>query len=438
MNTATHPVAPEEVMAFLDGELSAAQSQSVFEHVKHCADCSSLAAEFSATQRQLAAWRADTVPGRVELAVLERLEEQSARRGSLWWSGFWKVPKRSRLRIALASGCALAAVMLFALIAGRSYRANRIAGLAGPQPSSGTVATLSVGGNFTRKVEPPRNKAVAEYEALLDKKRELAMNSSLSVDGAEAIGRGENGSGDTSEEDAHPAADIRQPMIARTVSLTIVAKDFAASRAQLDAILARHHGYAAQLTANTAENAARSVTASLRVPAGELATAVNELKGLGHVESESQSGEEVTQQHADLVARLRNSRETEVRLQAILQQRTGKIADVLAVEQEMSRIRGEIEQMEAEQKALEHRVNFATIELNLNEEYKAQLDSSTPSVSTRLHNALVNGFQHAAESLLGLVLFFVEAGPTFLLWAIILVLPAFLLIRRYRRAVAAA
>jgi chromosome segregation ATPase len=175
----------------------------------------------------------------------------------------------------------------------------------------------------------------------------------------------------------------------------------------------------------------------LRVPASELPAAISALKNLGHLESESQSGEEVTQQHADLVARLKNASETETRLQAILQQRTGKVADVLAVEQEIARVRGEIEQMQAEQKALEHRVDFSTIELNLTEEYKAQLDGSSPSVSTRMHNALVNGFDHAAESLLGLLLFFMEAGPILLLWSAVLFLPAFFLIRRYRRAATA-
>lgn len=42
----------------------------------------------------------------------------------------------------------------------------------------------------------------------------------------------------------------------------------------------------------------------------------------------------------------------------------------------MARVRGDIERMEAEQKALEHRVDyvdFATVELQLTAEYRAQL-----------------------------------------------------------------
>ena len=411
MNNATHPVDPEQVMAFFDGELPSAHAQSVFEHVKHCADCASLAAELANTRRQLASWRVDALPLRVESAVLQGLEQQNAPlRNARWrWPSRVRGPIGVRPLLAVSgAAAALMIVLLFARVSGRSYVAKYME----PRPASRNIATLGADGGITPSLE-------------LDQ-------------ASESVGRGEGAGNGPSNEDGRVTPDFHQPMIARTVSLTILTKDFPASRAQLDAILARHHGYAAQLTANNAENTARSITASLRIPASELPVAINALKNLGHLETESQSGEEVTQQHADLVARLKNAQETETRLQAILQQRTGKVADVLAVEQEIARVRGEIEQMEAERKALEHRVDFASIELNLTEEYKAQLDGSSHSVSTRMHNALVNGFEHAAESLLGLLLFFMEAGPVLLLWGAVLLLPAFVVIRRYRRAVTAA
>jgi len=227
----------------------------------------------------------------------------------------------------------------------------------------------------------------------------------------------------------------KAPMIARTVALSIVAKEFDASRAALEAILARHNGYAAELNVATPQGAGRTIQASLRIPAPQLVAAVAELKALGRVENESQNGEEVTQQHADLVARLKNSRETEQRLQDVLRTRTGKVKDVLEVEEEIARVRGEIEQMEAEQQTLEHRVNFATIDLKLAEEYKAQLTTPAPSAAMQLRNAMVNGLRGAFESLLALVLFLAESGPTLLLWLMLLSIPVWLLWRRYQRSV---
>jgi hypothetical protein len=134
-------------------------------------------------------------------------------------------------------------------------------------------------------------------------------------------------------------------MIARSVSLTIITKDFASSRASLEAILARHHGYSAQLTASTAENAQRSITACCAFRKRLAATLMNSRPSA--VERIA-IREEVTQQHADLVARLGirvkpNSACKAIRCSA------PEIADVLAVEEKFPRAQ-RIEEMEAEQK----------------------------------------------------------------------------------------
>jgi Domain of unknown function (DUF4349) len=223
------------------------------------------------------------------------------------------------------------------------------------------------------------------------------------------------------------------PMIARAASLTIRVKDVEASRSSLDSILARHHGYPAQLNVSSPENGPRGFQASLRIPTAELLSTVGEIKGLGRLENESQSSEDVTRQHTDLAARLKTARETEERFRAILQQRTGNVADVLEVEQSIARVRGEIESMEAEQKALEHRVDFASVEIQLTEEYKAQLGSPADSVSTRIYNAFVAGYRNATETLLGFLLFFEEYGPSLMIWLVVLALPILLVWRRYKR-----
>ena len=127
---------------------------------------------------------------------------------------------------------------------------------------------------------------------------------------------------------------------------------------------------------------------------------MSEIRPLGHVDSESQSGEEVTAAFTDLEARLANSRHTEQRIVDLLRERTGKLSDVLEAERELDRVRGEIEQMEAQRKGLLKRVDYATLTLNVNEEYKAQLHADG-SPSTQFRNAAVDGFRSAAGSLVG-------------------------------------
>ena len=432
MTITAHPVAPEEIMALLDRELSAAQAESVSAHVAVCSECQSFANSLSQTSQRVATW---TVSAASKNPLFENRLVESARNASSRERSITSIRPGAFLRrhwILTAASSAVVVGALF-MVTGRSLRAphNFPVDLARTDNARG-MDNIGVDG---QPITDQQTTIFSNQTPEASRKGTLGKLAALSP----GVAADRNGALGATIGGLRGAEQLQlTPMIARTVSLFISTKDFNASRASLDAILARHHGYAASLSANTEQNAARSLQASLRIPAAELNAAVSELKLLGRVENEAQNGEEVTQQHADLVARLKNSRETEQRLQAILQQRTGKIKDVLAVEQEVARVRGQIEQMEAEQKSLEHRVDFATIDLKLTEEYKAQLNPPSPSISTRFHNAFVAGYRDAVETIVSILLFFAEYGPSLLIWLALLFPAGWLLWRRWRRSYALA
>jgi predicted nucleic acid-binding Zn-ribbon protein len=224
-------------------------------------------------------------------------------------------------------------------------------------------------------------------------------------------------------------------MIVRTASLALLTRDFDKTRNALEDVVRRHQGYSAQLTVGSESGSAHKLSATFRVPADQLDAAIAEIKQLAHVEQESMGGEEVTEQYVDLNARLSNARRTEQTLLDVLEKRTGRLSEVLEVEQELARVREEIERMEAELKNLQNRVSFSTLQVELREEYKAELEI-TPSLGRRLWNAVVEGYQTAADSLVGVVMFLLNVGPFLLLWALILFLPARYVWRRVRAAMA--
>lgn len=230
---------------------------------------------------------------------------------------------------------------------------------------------------------------------------------------------------------------VSGPMIIRTAELSLITKEFDKARANLEAILKRHGGYVGELKVNDATGSGRALTATLRVPADQLDAMLAEVKALGRVDSESQSGQDVTSQYIDLQARLSNARNTETRLTDLLRDRTGKLSDVLAVERELDRVRGEIEQMEAERENMANQVGFATLNATITEEYKAQLQVVPPSTSTRLGNAAVEGYRSMADGVVSLALFLLSTGPSLLLWAVILFFPARAVWKRVRRSSAA-
>jgi len=228
------------------------------------------------------------------------------------------------------------------------------------------------------------------------------------------------------------AALVTPPMIIRTAELSITTKDFDAARTRVEEVLKRHQGYVGELNVNTPAGAARSLTGTLRVPASQLEAAIADLKAMGRVEQESQNGEEVTQQCVDLEARIKNSRNTEQRLIELQRERTGKLSDVLSVEMQISRVRGEIEQMEAQLKNMRNQVDYATVNLTVREDYKAELKVVPPSTGTLVRNAAVDGYKSLIDGLLALLLWLLSWLPSLLVWIAVLFFPARLAWRRLR------
>jgi hypothetical protein len=405
-------------MAFLDGELSAVAAQTVSAHLKDCAQCVMVAEQFRATSQMLSGWDVPEVPLEMDQSVRSSAAQAGVGQRTAKPKAFIHYRAR-RWRPLLIGGGGLAAVGLLALVVSVAVRPR-----SSPRIAAGIAADSNGNFNSSTNGQPVLDSYGGRRAAGAGV---AGMGSPGFVMGGIAPAELAKGSVGQLETSSMPA-----PMIARAASLTIRVKDVEASRSSLDSILARHHGYPAQLNVNSPENGPRGFQASLRIPEAEMVSAVGEIKALGRLENESQSGEDVTRQHADLAARLKTARETEERFRAILQQRTGKLSDVLEVERSIARVRGEIESMEAEQKALEHRVDFASVEIQLSEEYKAQLGSPADSVSTRIYNAFVAGYRNATETLLGFLLFFEEYGPSLAIWLVVLALPIFLVWRRYR------
>ena len=405
MNIATtHPFAAEELMAFCDGEFSAEETQSVAAHLAECSECADKVRQFRETSQSLREWHAPPVSKRIEEAVEEHLQGTDSGRGSRGSRGRFGRKSRPRWRPwAIGGVSAVAAALLIAVIgiSVESYRRQ-----------AALVATNS-------DAESPRPAAAPE---MLNSRFSSASRSNAAPSGVVAP---------EPAPPPSPTSSPNAPLIARSVTLVVVAKDIAAARPTLDAILAKYHGYASEMDVNTPADDAPSLKASLRVPVANLDAAMKDLRGLGRVASESQSGEDVTQQHADLDQRLKTARDTEDRLRTILQQRTGSVSDVLQVEEEIARVRGDIESMEAEQTNLEHRVDFASIDLSVTADY-GPVSGSAP-ISVRVRNAFVAGYRNAAGTMVGIFLFLVAYGLTILIWIAILGLPVYLLRRRYRR-----
>jgi len=215
----------------------------------------------------------------------------------------------------------------------------------------------------------------------------------------------------------------RDRMIVRTARMVLTSDRFDQIRAELERLVAVHQGRLTSLNTSGDPSSRRSLQATVGVPAARLDALLAGLRGLGRVQEESLGSDDVTDSFRDLTLRISNARREEQRLVELLTRRTGDLADVLAVEREIARVRLDIERMEAEMRATEQRVDLATVTLTVQEQYRADLAIGPLPLNLRFKNALVDGFRHAAESLVGASLIILQAAPMLLVWSLILVWP---------------
>jgi hypothetical protein len=238
-------------------------------------------------------------------------------------------------------------------------------------------------------------------------------------------------SSDSSGAEQSETKAVTGPIIAQTASLTIVPANYDRAAGSIDALVAAYGGYVQKLDSESRQDASREVSLTLRVPVKQMDTFLADVRKLGRVEEESRENEEVTDQYVDLDARLQSARAGEQRLLGLLQTRTGKLEDVLDAEHELTRMQGEIESMTGERNVLVHRVEYATVELQLQEQYRAQFGSGTPAGSLR--NALVEGFRNLEAGAITALAFVLTYGPSILFWLVIFGAPAWLVWRVARR-----
>ena len=212
-----------------------------------------------------------------------------------------------------------------------------------------------------------------------------------------------------------------RPALIRTAELTVVVDDVPAEAAAAGAA-ARAAGGAVAGDDRSGSGADAHATLVLKVPPEKMDAMLDQLGRLGHEQSRSSSTQDVTQDVADVDARVGSMQASIARVRAILS-RADRIGDVVAVEGELSRRTTELESLQARQRALAGQVNYATITLQLKASRAAT--PAAPADRSGFVGGLRNGW-HAFAATLGWVLtglgamlpFLLLAAPVAIAWAL--------------------
>ena len=167
-------------------------------------------------------------------------------------------------------------------------------------------------------------------------------------------------SGSGGGQDPNNAAFRDDAKIVRTGTLSLQVDDLASAvRAARDAIRGLNGYVAGSRQTNDGENSVAEVT--YRIPSDRWDEGLDALRKVAKKElGEETNSVEVTGQLIDLEARIANLRASEKAFQAIAAKAT-KISDILEVQNQLTNVRGQIEQLDAQRSHLSDQASYGTL-----------------------------------------------------------------------------
>lgn len=174
---------------------------------------------------------------------------------------------------------------------------------------------------------------------------------------------------DKDKDGANAAAPDTQPSrkLIRDATLRLEVNDFNAALDRIGALTKDAGGYLESQNSQRGGNGKLQGTVVVKVLPENLDGFLLKLRDLGDLKNQNVSTQDITGAYYDLQARLENQRRMEASLQELLQKENGKVSDLLQVERELGRVRGEIESMQGQMKLYNFQVAFATVTITLAE-----------------------------------------------------------------------
>jgi hypothetical protein len=201
--------------------------------------------------------------------------------------------------------------------------------------------------------------------------------------------------------------------IIRSSSLAIVVQHPAQVMDKIMALVEMEGGYLESSQGGGQDAASGSLT--IRVPAARFEETRAEIRKLGlRVENETIAAQDVTRQYVDQDANLRNLRAEEAQYLAILKQ-AHTVKDLLAVSQQISEVRGQIEQQQAEFNALSKQTETVAIAISLRTEAETQVFGLNWRPLYQVKLALRDGLESVGDYASAMLAFLFYL-PAVLLW----------------------
>jgi hypothetical protein len=220
-----------------------------------------------------------------------------------------------------------------------------------------------------------------------------------------------------------------QRKIIYTAEVSLVVDKLSPAQQRLSALVRQYDGYIAQSNIGGQSGSPRTATWKIRVPVTGYQNFLDALTKIGEVQTVSSNSSDVSEEYYDIEARLRNKRVEEKRLLEHLNRSTAKLSDILQVEREISRVRGEIEQMTGRLRVLADLTSLTTISVTI-QEIKNYVPPAPPTFTTEITRTFQTSLGALVNSGKALLLAIIGLLPWLLVFSVI-GLPLWKLARRH-------
>lgn len=203
-----------------------------------------------------------------------------------------------------------------------------------------------------------------------------------------------------------------QRKIIYTGRVELSVEKFDKAETDLTALIKSVNGYIANADDSGSPGAVRSGTYTIRVPVEQFETFLDAVTKIGELRRCSRDSQDITDQYYDTEAHMKNDQVREQGLQKLYDKTAdkGKIEDLLAVDRELSNVRGRIEEQQGRLKRWDKETSYSTVIVKM-EQRKEYDPAGTPGFGTTLSRTWEGSLDALLTFGKGLVIFVVAVTP---------------------------
>lgn len=223
-------------------------------------------------------------------------------------------------------------------------------------------------------------------------------------------------------KDAAQSVPNTEQKLIKTIRMETETEDLDALLPQINAKISALGGYVEnqELYNGSAYSSYRHRSASLtvRIPAEQLESFTEDVKGVSNVISYNESTENVTLRYVSTESRMKALEVEQERLLELLA-KAENMSDLLEIEARLTDVRYELESVTSQLRVLANQVDYATVHLYISQ-VKVYTETEEQTVWQRIGSGFKENLKDMGENLTDFFVWIVTYSPQLILWAVVI------------------